>query len=95
VWIEAWIDEDDIHRVTVGSEATVTLPSHAGREFKGVVETIGLTTDVEQPTANVPQPRAARMRGAPVVGVLVRLTDAPLTLLPGLSAAVAIRDSVR
>lgn len=95
VWIEAWIDEDDIHRVQVGAEAAVTLPSHSGREFKGVVETIGLTTDVEQPSANVPQPRAARMRGAPVVGVLVRLTDAPLTLLPGLSAVVAIRDAKR
>ena len=95
VWIEAWIDEDDIHRLKVGGEATVTLPSHSGREFKGVVETIGLTTDIEQPTAAVPQPRAARMRGAPVVGVLVRLTDAPATLLPGLSAAVAIRDAQR
>jgi multidrug resistance efflux pump len=95
VWIEAWIDEDDIHRIKVGSEATVTLSSHSGREFKGVVETIGLTTDIEQPTANVPQPRAQRMRGAPVVGVLVRLKDAPITLLPGLSAAVAIRDAQR
>ena len=95
VRIEAWIDEDDIHRILVGGEATVTLPSHSGREFKGVVEAIGLTTDIEQPTANVPQPRAARMRGAPVVGVLVRLLDAPVTLLPGLSAAVAIRDVQR
>jgi membrane fusion protein, multidrug efflux system len=95
VWIEAWIDEDEIHRVNVGGEASVTLPSHSGREFKGVVETIGLTTDVEQPTANVPQPRHARMRGAPVVGVLVRLHDAPATLLPGLSAVVAIRGAQR
>ena len=95
VWIEAWIDEDEIHRVKVGGEAMVTLPSHSGREFKGVVETVGLTTDVEQPTANVPQPRYARMRGAPVVGVLVRLQDAPATLLPGLSAAVAIRSTER
>lgn len=96
VWIEAWIDEDEIHRVKVGSTAVVTLPSHAGREFAGVVESIGLTTDFEQPAANLPpinapQPRIARMRVAPTVGVLVRLNDAPQLLLPGLSAVVAIR----
>ena len=85
------IDEDEIHRVKVGSLATVTLPSHAGHEFKGVVDTIGLTTDFEQPVANEPDPRFVRMRRAPMVGVRVRLQDPPDTLLPGLSASVAIR----
>ncbi len=95
VWIEAWIDEDQIHRVKLGGAVVVTLPSHPGREFDGVVDKIGLTTDFEQPLGAVPQPRAERMRGAPVVGVLVRLQDAPATLLPGLSATVAIRDEGR
>lgn len=93
VWIEAWLDEDDIADVKVGSTARVTLQSFPGREFVGVVEKIGLTTDFEMPPSEVPQPRFARMRGAPVVGVGIRLENPPAELLPGLSAAVGIRRS--
>ncbi len=89
-WIEAWIDEDQIHRIVKGDLAVVTLPSHPGQEFEGVVDAIGVATDFEQPTDIVPQPRASRMRGAPVISALVLLHDAPVTLLPGLSATVAI-----
>lgn len=91
VWIEAWIEEDQIHRVKVGNLVKVTLPSHPGQEFKGVVATIGVATDYEQPIDAVPLPRATRMRNAPLVSALVRLQDATPTLLPGLSATVAIR----
>lgn len=90
VWVEAWIDEDQIHRVKVGNLVAVTLPSYPGQEFKGVVAAIGVATDYEQPIDAVPLPRATRMRGAPVISTLVRLQDAPTTLLPGLSATVAI-----
>lgn len=93
VWIEAWLDEDDIPFVKMGSAARVTLQSFPGREFTGVVERIGLTTDFEMPPSEVPQPRFARMRGAPVVGVGIRLQDPPEQLLPGLSAVVGIRKS--
>lgn len=92
VWIEAWIDEDRIHRVVPGSEATVSLPSYPGQQLAGVVQSIGLTTDIEQPTDAVPVPRESRMRSAPVVGVVVRLDEPPPTLLPGLSAKVSIRN---
>ncbi len=90
IWVEAWIDEDQIHRVKVGNLVAVTLPSYPGQEFKGVVTAIGVATDYEQPIDAVPLPRATRMRGAPVISTLVRLQDAPTTLLPGLSATVAI-----
>ena len=93
VWIEAWLDEDDIPFVKPGSVARVTLQSFPGREFTGVVERIGLTTDFEMPPSEVPQPRFARMRGAPVVGVGIRLENPPGQLLPGLSAVVGIRKS--
>ena len=95
VRIEAWIDEDEIGLVKVGSPATVTLASHPGREFSGVVEAIGVTTDFEQAPADVPQPRFTRMRGAPMVGVVVRLLDAPETLMPGMTAVAAIRGEGR
>lgn len=93
IWIEAWLDEDDIAEVKIGSAARVTLQSFPDREFAGVVEKIGLTTDFEMPASEVPQPRFARMRGAPVVGVGVRLEKPPAELLPGLSAVVGIRKS--
>lgn len=91
VWVEAWLDEDDIGEVKIGSAARVTLQSFPGREFHGTVDKIGLTTDYEMPASEVPQPRAVRMRGAPVVGVGIRLENPPRELLPGLSAVVAIR----
>jgi membrane fusion protein, multidrug efflux system len=91
VWVEAWIDEDDIGSVSLNSEASVTFHSYPGREFAGVVDKIGLATDFEMPENAVPQPKSVRMRGSPVVGVRIRLSDPPPDLMPGLSAVVAIR----
>lgn len=91
VWIEAWIDEDDIADVATGTPATVTLQSFPGREFVGAVDKIGLATDYEMPASEVPQPRYSRMRGAPVIGVRIALDEPPAELLPGLSAVVAIQ----
>ncbi len=93
LWIEAWIDEEDIAAVKLGNEATAKLDSFQGSEFIGIVDKIGLATDFEMPPSEVPQPRFSRMRGAPVVGVRIRLNDPPANLLPGLSAVVAIRKS--
>jgi len=91
VWVEAWIDENDIGAVSLRSEATVTFHSIPGIEFAGVVDKIGLTTDFEMPETEVPRPRSSRMRGSPVLGVRIRLTESPPDLMPGLSAVVAIR----
>lgn len=91
VWVEAWIDEDQIHRVTPGSPVSVALAALPGQTLQGEVAAIGLTTDIEQPTAPA-QPRESRLRAAPVVGVQVRLLDPPPSLLPGLSATVSVRD---
>ena len=93
VWIEAWVDEDDIGFVSLGSVATVTFHSLPGREFTGVVDRIGLTTDLEVPDSDVPRPRFSRMRSAPVVGMRIRLEEPPPELVPGLSAVVAIRKA--
>ena len=91
VWIEAWIDEDEIARVRIGDAARVTLASSPGQEFRGVVEQIGMTTDYELPLSSVPEPRTTRMRGAPEVGVIVRLDAPPPGMLPGMSAEVAVQ----
>ena len=94
VWVEAWIDEEDIAGVKRGSKAAVSLNSFPDREFVGTVDKLGLTTDFEMPESEVPQPRFSRMRSTPVVGVRIVLDDPPLELLPGLSAVVSISRSV-
>jgi multidrug resistance efflux pump len=95
IWVEAWIDEDDLSQIEVGSLASVTLKSYPDREFSGVVEAIGVSTDFEMPDSAVPQPRHERMRGTPVVGVRVRLEESEEDLFPGLSGVVAIRKRDR
>jgi multidrug resistance efflux pump len=90
VWVDAWIDEDDLAKVEVGSKARVTLKPYPDRVFTGAVETIGVSTDYELPDTAVPQPRNSRMRAAPVVCLRIRL-DQSDGLFPGLSAIVGIQ----
>ncbi len=91
IWVEAWLDEDDIADVAVGSPAIVTFKSYPNQEFTGVVETLGVSTDLELPETDVPQRRRDRMRNAPVISVRVRLDEPAQDLFPGLSAVVGIR----
>ncbi|HET9328063.1 MAG TPA: efflux RND transporter periplasmic adaptor subunit [Candidatus Eisenbacteria bacterium] len=89
VWVEAWVDEDDLAGVAVGNKAKVTINSFRGREFHGRVESIGVSTDFELPDVTLPQSRTERIRTSPVVPVRIRLDQAE-GLFPGLSAVVAI-----
>jgi membrane fusion protein (multidrug efflux system) len=89
-WVEAWIDEDELEYVQVGSPAMVSFPSLPGKQFEGVIERVGVTTDIEEPVVAVPEPRITRIRSAPIIAVIVRLSNPPSTLLPGLSAIVDI-----
>jgi membrane fusion protein (multidrug efflux system) len=91
IWVEAWVDEDDLAWVTAGSPATVSFKSYPDREFTGVVESLGVSTDVELPDNEVPQPRSERMRAAPLISARIRLDDPASDLFPGLSAVVGIR----
>jgi membrane fusion protein (multidrug efflux system) len=89
-WVEAWIDEDELEHVHIGGPIKVTFPSLPRKQFEGVVERIGVTTDLEEPVVAVPEPRTSRIRGAPIIAVIVRLSQPPQSLLPGLSAVVDI-----
>ena len=89
-WVEAWIDEDELEYVHIGSPAMVSFPSLPGKQFEGVIERVGVTTDLEEPVVAVPEPRTNRIRSAPIIAVIVRLSNPPSTLLPGLSAIVDI-----
>ena len=94
-WVEAWIDEDELEQVHIGSTAMVSFPSLPGKHFEGVIERIGVTTDLEEPVVAVPEPRTTRIRSAPIIAVIVRLSNPPSTLLPGLSAIVDINRNGR
>lgn len=91
IWVEAWVDEDDLADVSVGSAATVTFKSYPDREFSGVVESLGVSTDVELPDTEVPRPRSERMRDTPLISTRIRLDEPATDLFPGLSAVVGIR----
>lgn len=89
-WVEAWIDEDDLDYIRIGGRAMVSFPSLPGKQFGGVIERIGVTTDLEEPVIAVPEPRTSRIRSAPIISVIVRLSNPPNALLPGVSAMVDI-----
>jgi multidrug resistance efflux pump/predicted esterase len=91
IWVEAWIDEDNLGDLEVGSEATVSFKSYPDREFTGVIESMGVSTDIELPDSEVLQPRSERMRDDPVISVRIRLDETDAELFPGLSAVVGIR----
>ena len=90
IWVEAWIDEDELEDVQIGSTAMVTFPSLPGKHFVGIIERTGVTTDIEEPTVAVPEPRNTRMRGSPIIALIIRMSHPPKLLLPGLSAVVDI-----
>lgn len=92
VWVEAWIDQDDLSKVAVGNDVKVTMSSFPGRAFHGKVTSIGVSTDFELPESAVPQSRSERIRATPVVPVRVQLDQAD-GLMPGLSAVVAIEKT--
>jgi membrane fusion protein (multidrug efflux system) len=91
IWVEAWLDEDDLADVTIGSPAVVTFTSFPDREFTGVVESLGASTDLELPDSAVPQARSDRMRATPLISARIRLEEPVEGLFPGLSAVVGIR----
>jgi len=90
IWVEAWVDEQQLSDVAVGNPVRVTVKSFPKRVFSGVVEAIGVSTDFELPADAVPQPKNERMRATPVVCVRAKL-DQTDGLFPGLSAVVGIR----
>ena len=95
IWVEAWLDEDDLADVTIGSPAIVTFTSYPDREFTGVVESLGASTDLELPDSAVPQARSDRMRATPLISARIRLDEPAEGLFPGLSAVVGIRKKAQ
>jgi len=90
VWVEAWVNEEDLADVKVGNAARITVKPYPDRVFYGVVEAVGVAPDYEVPESDVPQPYHQRMRTSPVFLVRIALEDPDGHLIPGLSAVVGI-----
>jgi len=53
VWVEANLLENDFGAVRVGTQATITTPAYAGRQYRGVVSYIDPQVDAQTRTAKV------------------------------------------
>ena len=53
VWIEANLLENDFGAVHLGSQATITTPAYAGRQYRGLVDYINPQVDPQTRTAKV------------------------------------------
>lgn len=87
-WIEAWIPEERLGDLQVGSKVSVSFPAIPNKKFTGELVRIGLATDFEMPVDYLPQTRETRMRPTPQVGVEIQLDDLPVAIRPGMSAVV-------
>lgn len=77
LYVEAFIDETDIAKVSIGNEANITMDAYFGTIFKGVVYKISpVVTGGKQET------RTFEVR--------IRLKEPPPTIKPGMSAEVEI-----
>ncbi len=90
-WVEAWVDERDLHKFKLGSPVEVSLDSSPAHKLSGRVEAIGLESDKQlQPNA-IPTTLHAFVRQNAMVPVRVALEDENPRIQLGLSAMVGIR----
>jgi membrane fusion protein (multidrug efflux system) len=90
LWVEAWIDETDLGKIRVGSQATVKLDAYPSTLLPGHVESIGALTDTELQGAVVSPTLHSFYRPTPKVPVRIVLDHPDARLRPGLSAVVSI-----
>jgi len=93
LWVEAWVDEEDLDDIEVGGRATIDVNSFPGRKYAGRIRAMSVATDVELPDDAVPQPRHRRMRQDPVIAVRIEFDRPTPELFPGLSAEAAIKKT--
>lgn len=100
-WIEAWVDENKLRRVHIGSPVDVTLTAFPKQKLTGKVEGIGVLADIAiqaeaDPKANaVPATLNSFFIPNSMVPVRIAVANSPVRLQPGLSALVGIRDFAR
>ena len=90
-WVRIYVREDEVGRVSVGQEATLTADSYSDRSYRGKV--IFISSEAEFTPRNV---QTAEERVKLVYRVKVQITDDPsYDLKPGLAADVRIEAEAR
>jgi len=93
LWVEAWVDEEDLEHIEIGGKAKMEINSFPERQYTGTITSMSVATDFELPDSAVPRPRAQRMRPDPVVAVRIKFDQSVAELFPGLSAEAAIKKT--
>lgn len=90
-WVEAWMDEEDLREVHIGSPVDISLKAFPDARISGRVESIGVLTDREAAGAFVPATLHALFPRNAMVPIHIALDATDLRFQPGLSAVVGIR----
>lgn len=85
VWIDIYVPEPMMGRITLGDEATVTVDSHPGRTFPGVVTNIA-----QEPEFTPKNIQTEDERTKLVFAVKIELANPDLALKPGMPADAEI-----
>jgi membrane fusion protein, multidrug efflux system len=92
-WIEAWVDEEKLARIKIGSPVDVTLIAFPGRKLRGQVDSIGVLADKELLGNSVPSTLHTFFANNAMIPVRIAVAENQVRLQPGLSAIVGIRDA--
>lgn len=84
LWVEVFIPEKYLDRVSVGDTAFISITSAPGKEFKGEVTFIASEAEFTPEKANTEEDRANS-----VFKVRVKIREAPEKFKPGMSAEVS------
>jgi membrane fusion protein (multidrug efflux system) len=85
LWIDAWIEQDSLAQVHVGSHVSVSIEPYGDRIWSGVVESVNLTALNTEPTQPAQLPGQTHL-----ACVRIAVADPDARLFPGLSAVVGI-----
>ncbi len=89
-WVEALFEESALIGINPGDVARITLPALPNQTFSGVVDSVGLTSDVRTPNGDQLESPRPRISQTTKLGVRVRFDQTPDVIQPGLSAQVVI-----
>jgi len=95
VTAEVMVDETDITNLRDGQSADVTVDALPGKTFPGVVTEVGDLAILRQSGQAATQQTTANTQEARDFKVVVRLTDPPPSLRPGLSCTAKVQTAHR
>jgi membrane fusion protein, multidrug efflux system len=90
VWVDAWVNQDDLSKIAMGSPADVTLEAYSNAHLQGRVEGVwaGIEDERERNEENAKtSPLLARNSK---IKVRIALPNVDAQLIPGLAAIVGI-----